>query len=238
MSIKRGFIRGLWGINDKSHHIKERKYRVDNNIGAIIKNNYNETFVCYTYGKDSHEYMIKCGFNSILIDNEPFKWDLIENQYRHKLEILRYAMEEDKYDEIVLLDWDCFPLKRLPSNFWEELGKKGVMQANLMKYRRPKCYWRESKEAHHYLPNAGFLYIRDKSIPAKIIQAWEWVKNNKQSAEPAMAKVMDDMTDGWKGLEHYQTNFEPEFCKLARKSPYPNSSKKDICFQHNAGGGS
>ena len=176
-AVKRGFVRALWGIYDNSHRIKRRRYRTDNDMSELIKCNYNEPFVVYTFGKENHEFLMKTGFNSILIHDEPFKWDLVQYQYRHKMEVLRYAMEEDGYDEIVHLDWDCRPVKRLPVDYWDTLGKKEIVQANLQKYRASKCYWRELKADRYYIANGGYFYIRDKSVPAKIIKIWEAKKN-------------------------------------------------------------
>jgi hypothetical protein len=234
---KRGFIRGLWGIHDESHRIKKRRFQTDSDIAKLIKNNYNEEFIVYTYGKENHKFLMKTGFRSILIHDEPFKWDLIKFQYRHKLELFKYAIEEDKYDEYVFLDWDCFPTKRLFPDYWKELGKREVFQANLTRYKASKCYWREDRDSRHYLPNAGYVYIRDKSLPDKFIEAWGEMKKNKQSAEPPLAKVIDDMSGGWQGLDYYLNRFEPVECKLKRRAPF-NQIKDDklSCFLHTAGG--
>ena len=235
---KRGFIRALWGVYDDSHRIKRRRFQTDSDISKLLKSNHNDPFISYTFGKENHAFLTKCGINSILIHDEPFKWDLVKYQYRHKLEILRYAMEEDGYDEIVHMDWDCFPTKKLPENFWDVLGEKEIVQANLQKYRASKCYWRKGKDARHYLPNGGFFYMRDKTLPARMIKIWEGMKKNKQSSEPTMAKLIDEVGGGWQGIEHYWENFEVEACNLRRKSPYSPSARgnKRHCFIHHAGG--
>jgi len=235
---KRVFIRALWGVFDEAHRITRRRFQTDSDIGKLIKSNYNEPFISYTFGKENHDFLLKCGFNSILIHDEPFKWDLVKYQYRHKLEILKYAMEEDGYDEIVHLDWDCFPTRKLIPDFWDTFGKKEIVQANLQKYRASKCYWRKDRATQKYLPNGGYFYIRDKSIPSRLIKIWEGMKKNKQSAEPAMAKLMDEIGGGWQGIEHYWDHFEVETCNLKRKSPYSIADRqnKNSCFIHHAGG--
>jgi len=238
---KRAFIRALWGVHDRSHRIKSRRFQTDSDIGKIIKNNYNEKFIVYTFGKENHNDLLRSGFDSRLIHDAPFKWDLVKYQYRHKLEILKYAFDEDGYDEILHLDWDCFPTKRITPNFWESFGEKETVQANLQKYRARKCYWRKGIENQKYLPNGGYFYIRDKHAPDKLIKIWEGMDKNQQSAEPSMAKLLDDMMGGWEGeesIEKYWELFEPESCNLKRKSPYDAKRRldKNSCFMHYAGG--
>jgi hypothetical protein len=235
---KRAFMRAMWGVHDDSHRITNRRFRVDRNMERLITNNYNEPFIVYTYGKETHETLSKIGFNSIMLSENPFEWDLIDFCYRHKLEALRYAFEEDGYDEIIHLDWDCYPTKKMPSDFWEVLGQKEAIQANLQKYKAGKCNWRDNRPDYRYIPNGGFLYIRDKEIPAKLIEIWDNQKKYKRSAEPALGRLTDDMMGGWKGIDTYWDLFEPEFCNLRKRSAYVPERRhaKNSCFIHHAGG--
>ena len=233
--MKRCFMRAFWGINDNSNRILKRKQRVEGNIKTILTNKFNEPFITYVFGKENHKYLVDLGFKDvILIHDEPFKWDLIEYQYRHKLESILYAFKEDKYDEMVHLDWDCIPQKPLSTTFWEDLGKQEVFQANLVYYKRAKANWRASEPRK--IPNGGFVYIRDNTVPEKLIKIWETMKG--PSVEPPMAKLVDEMTDGWKGIETYWKLFEPKFCCLNTKSPYSKEleDSKDKCFIHYEGG--
>lgn len=233
--MKRGFIRALWGIHDSGHRITNRRFRVDRNIQSILNNEYNEPFKVYVLGQDNYNGLIDLGFDCVLVDKEPFIFDLIKHQYRHKLELIKYAMEEDGYDEIVYLDWDCIPQKKLPNNFWDEMNKKEVFQANLMLYHRRKAHWRS--EELRKVPNGGFIYLRDKSLPQKAIDWWEEL-GNQDNDEPSWARITDEMMGGWKGIELYWDKFEPMFCDLHKSSPYSDEqlSKKDLCFIHHQGG--
>jgi len=237
--MKRAFVRALWGIHDKSHRVLRRLYRVDQNILQLKKNKFNEPFITYVFGQENYDSLQKLGFeNLILLNKEPHSWDPLKFQYRHKLEILRYAMEVDGYDEIVHMDWDCFPTKKLPIDFWDVLGKKEKFQACLMQYHRPKCLWRETDQRK--LSNGGYVYIRDKNVPSDIIKLWE--KTDKIfliSAEPAMSQYTDNLVGGWKGIEKYWELFEPESCRLSRCSVYskdPTKTKPNLCFVHYQGG--
>ena len=50
--------------------------------------------------------MNKQGFECTLIDSEAIKYDMTNQLYRHKLDVLNVAMLD--YDEIIYLDWDFF----------------------------------------------------------------------------------------------------------------------------------
>lgn len=236
--MKRAFVRALWGVHDKSHRVLRRLYRVDQNILALRKNKFNEPFITYVFGEENFKNLKDLGFeNLILLNKEPHSYDPLKFQYRHKLEILRYAMEEDGYDEIVHMDWDCYPIKKLPVEFWDILGKKEKFQACLMQYHRPKCLWRKTDQRK--LPNGGFVYIRDKAVPSELIKVWEQTdKKFLISAEPAMGKYTDNLIGGWQGIDKYWDLFEPDVCNLKRCSVYPQEKKdtKNTCFIHYQGG--
>jgi hypothetical protein len=231
--MKRGFIRALWGIHDDSHRILKRRYRVDRNILNIYKNKFNEPFRVYVMGRDNFNHLRKMGFDCTLICEEPYKFDLVKHQYRHKLEIIKNAMLD--YDELIYLDWDCVPKKEIPADFWNKLGKKEVFQANLQQYHRRKAHWRN--EEQRKVPNGGFIYLRDKTLPEKAIKYWEELGEGDND-EPAWAKITDDISGGWNGIETYWKLFEPMFCDLHKNSPYDSSvlSEKNKCFIHYQGG--
>ena len=92
--MKRGFIRALWGVYDKSHRITQRRYRMDNDINKILKNEFNEPFTTYVYGKENYEHLLEMGLEDvILLDDNPAPFDLVKHQYRHKLEIINHAIK-------------------------------------------------------------------------------------------------------------------------------------------------
>ena len=98
---KRAFIRALWGIYDNSNRLLARRKRMDYDMKVIKRNKYNEPFIVYVLGKQNFKHAKNFGFNCVLADENPAPFDLITSQYRNKLEILKYAMEEDGYDEIM-----------------------------------------------------------------------------------------------------------------------------------------
>ena len=231
--MKRIFMRALWGEYDNSHRITKRRSETDGWIKKIIKNKFNTSFVTYVFGEENYKKLVEQGFNCILIDKNPLPFDALTEQYRHKLEALKYAFDEDGVDELIHFDWDVIPQKLLPNDFWDILGKKEAFQSCLQLYHRRKATWR--KEDMRKIPNGGFLYIRDKTIPDKIIKIWEEKKG--PSAEPPMAKFTDNYIGGWQSKEKYWDLFEPDFCKLHKASAYPaiKIKTKDICFIHYQG---
>jgi len=233
--MKRIIMRAYWGEYDDGHRITKRKARVDRNIEQVLNCEFKEDFVTYVFGQENFDYLVSKGFRCVLLWKEPTMFDAVKYQYRHKLEALKFAMEEEKADEMVHLDWDCLLKKPFPNDFWDRLGKKESFQANLMQYRRRKATWR-GKEDSRKIPNGGFCYIRDKNVPTDIIKIWETMKS--PSCEPAMAKYVDHRTDGWKGKEHYWNLFEPEVVRLHRCCPFSAEliEAKNACYTHYQGG--
>ena len=231
--MKRLIMRAFWGVNDKSHRLLNRKYRVDGNIKGLLKSKNNTEFITYVWGKDNYEHLTKLGFKCVLVYDEPFQWDLIKYQYRHKLEALKYAMEVEGVDELLHVDWDCVPLKKADDKMWEQLSKKDVFQSNLMQYHRIKAKWRKSDRRK--IPNGGCVYIKDKNVPAELIKVWETMKG--PSAEPPMAKFTDNLMGGWKGINEYWKRFEMPICNLHRSAAFPIDliKTKDVYFVHYQG---
>lgn len=230
--MKRAIIRGLWGIKDKAHRSTASRYKIDNEISSTITNKFREPFITYVFGKENYDFITKTHKeNVILLDDNPAPFDQIKYQFRNKLSIIQHAMENDGYDEVLWMDWDCVQIKKFPSNYWDIFNKKEFIQANLMMYNRKKCNWR--KESLRKVPNGGFLYMRDKTIPSKIIKIWEEL-GMCDNDEPAVAKYMDTITGGWQGMDKYWELFEAPFCNLKNKCPYPKEliATKDVCVIH------
>lgn len=232
--MRRGFIRCVWGIYDNSHRITARRQKIDGDIKRIKECKFNEPFKVYVYGKDNFERLQKEGFDCLMVDECPNPFDLIKHQYRHKLELIKYAMEKDGYDEIVYMDWDCVPQKKLSDDFWEKCSQRAPIQACLQIYHRKKCWWRPIDQRK--VPNGGFLYIRDKSIPSEIIKLWETIP--QENDEPAIAKYIDNCMGGWvdteKNIKMFWDTYETSYCLLWKGGMWNKEmlETKDICFIH------
>lgn len=235
--MKRGFVRGLWGSFDVTNRLTARRFNVANDILNIKNNKFNERFVTYVMGVDNFKILNDLGIEDVvLIDKEPFRFDLTAHQYRNKIEVIAHAFLNDGYDELVYLDWDCVPQKKLPNDFWTELGKREMFQANLQAYKKNKITWRQTD--NQIIPNGGFLYLRNKSICELAIEKWEPI-GKPVNDEVVWASITDDMVGGWKGRETYKNIFESMYSNLHKSSPFQKDwlNSKDVCFVHYQGGG-
>jgi len=229
--MKEIFIRGIWGIYDNSHRITKRRSQIDKDIEKVIQSPYQVDFKTYVMGIDNYEKCLKKGINCQLICEEPYKFDLKKYQYRNKLEIIKWAIENDSLQEFVYLDWDCFLQKKLSNDFWKGLRNKREFQANLQLYHRRKCPWR--KYDLRKVPNGGFIYLRNPDLIYDCIKHWEG--NKQDNDEPAWAKIVEQLSGGsWKGIGHYWNNFEPMFVNLHKASSFDSKmlEKKNVNFIH------
>jgi len=225
--IKRGFVRGLWGIHDhQGRRYYLRRTKIDNDIRMASLNKNEQPFFVYVFGEDNYKFLVDNGFNCKMLDKRPIIWDMDTQQFRHKIEVMKVALEEN--DNIVFLDWDCQAIKPIPDYFWDVLEKKAPIQAPLRAYRNWKIQWREGNR----LPEASFIYIRDKSIGEQLVKLWSEL-NCPWSEEAVVAKFMDNYQGGWKGVEEYWKIFEPDFRLTGPgKFPPPDADKKEHLYNH------
>ena len=232
--MKRGFIRCVWGIYDNTHRITARRQKIDGDIKRIKECKFNEPFKVYVYGQDNFD-RLKNDFDCIMVDECPNPFDLIKHQYRHKLELIKYAMEVDGHDEVVYMDWDCVPQKKLPDDFWEKCNQRGVIQGCLQQYRRIKCPWRKFHQRK--VINGGWIFLKDKTIPDKVIEIWKTMPQDND--EPAWTRFIDDnVIQNWDDsnecLKTFWDVYETPFCVLWNSYPWTKEmiETKDMCFIH------
>jgi len=220
--MKKGFVRGLWGVYDNSHRILKRRAYTDQWLRRISENKYNPEFQTYVFGEENQQCLKRYGIDSILIDKNPAFFDGVTACHRTKLEVMKYAMIEDGYDEVVFMDWDVIPYKKLPDDTWDHFAKKDIIQACLQQYKNPRSWHRENEPRK--CPNGGFLYTRGEKPLLDIIKEWE--KQPDMSMEPALSKAIDNLSGGWQGREYYWSHFEIDFCNLHRGSAHPKEIRQ------------
>lgn len=228
--MKRSFIRALWGIYDNERRFYLRRAKMDNDIKLLQKNKYNQSWRTYVFGQDNFKFLEDLGIQDLcLVDKKPYVWDMETQQFRHKLEVFRLGAQD--FDEFVFLDWDVYPEKPLPNNFWDVLGEKQPIQAIIRGYKKIKAEWR--KEDRRKIPCASFVYFREKHIPDEIIKTWENMGSG-MSEEIPMGKYLDDRSGGWKGIDYYWDNYEPDFFVLDEGFVYSHEKlkTKNRCFGH------
>jgi len=254
--MKRSFIRGLWGVTQdfwdnktKNFEFEKFNYNIDNCcatrrydlnpwIENVIKNSaygkINIETSMYVFGEDNYKYATSLGLKCIKIHDEPYKYHPVSCHWKHKLLVLKYAMMD--FDEIIWLDYDCVLRdgKNIPPDFWEILGRKESFQASMVKYKRVQSNLRKEPELNKIQPNGGFVYIRNKSIPDKLLNIFDSLST--WTDEIAYAKYTDDFMDGF-DMDKYWDLFEPLLCQQRTSIYRYDSVRKDIidkssCFCH------
>jgi len=227
--MKRKFIRALWGIHDhQGRRFYKRRSKIDDDISVMMKNPYVEPFRVYVFGKENYKKVDDLGFDAVLLDDRPIVWDMDNEQFRHKLEVLKVAMED--FDEVVFLDWDTLPVAQLPENFWEKMHEKDSFQSPLIQYKRRKASWRtfNGKKDTRKLCSASYIYLRDKELASDFIESWEEL-DRPWSEEMAISRCIDERNGGWQGVEHYWDHHEPHWFALPTKywSYHPDRYRND-----------
>jgi hypothetical protein len=256
--MKRGFVSVLWGdflgrgdLHDRYEKLKEkfnfdfheimekgrvskamvRRQKIHRNMKSFCLQPYSKDATIYVFGKENYEVVLKSGLKAVLVHDDPYKYHPVKGIYLHKLDAYRQVM--DDFDEVVLLDFDMLQTAPIPADFWEELNKRGPLQASIHRYRHPRIEGRIPKSANALTPAGAFVYIRGKEIAERL-----WERNqsgdNKWSCEPAMAYVTDELSDGWKDIDHYWENYEPQFY-TSKSNPYKSDVvkyPKRNCFMH------
>jgi len=240
--MRRGFVRCLWGTTGVKL-FRRRKKVVFGDIEFIKYNKFENPFLIYVFGEDNLKILNDAGYtNCKLLSKEPSLWNCKKDniqQYGHKLKVLQEAAKD--FDEFIFLDWDSLPIKPLPVDFWDVMSKKQPLQAHLRRYGN-KDKWIKSRGAIwrdknvNLRPCASFVYIRGQEIANKIYELWE--KDKSWADEKTLAKITDDITGGWQGVNKYWDMFEPYSFTLFRDAgnciAYPQSLlvQKDLCFLH------
>lgn len=229
--MKRAFVRAVYGDIKGAHNGLQFE------IPRILENPYNEEYITYVWGDENERILSSWGIKVRKVSSDAFPCDLTKYEYKPKLDVYNIAMNEDGYDEIVFLDWDMVPTKKIPLDFWVTLGKKESIQGPLYGLKRKMCKWRKVDAG--FMIQASFLYIRDKSIPEKLNKMWEQFPDTvywKSNDERCISKYIDDINGGWIGLDKWWDLYEPMFCHLEKKSAFKRDKirQKNICFMHRA----
>lgn len=223
---KRGFVRTLFGAPENW-----RWERMEREIAREAANPFlgRDGFVVYAMGEENERNLLRLGLTVEMVDRLPVIYER-KNFYRNRMVLWVEAMKA--FDEVIFLDWDCYPVKPIPVDLWDRLAQKSEIQAPLYMYKTPRCPWRTGMDAH-LVPNGGWVYLRRKDAPQRIFQHWDRFPDIDLD-ESVMASWMDQEYQ-WSGSVDYYRRFEPYCISLTRTRRIYGGSviqdKEDI-FQH------
>lgn len=147
--------------------------------------------IVYVWGEENQKYIIDKGFEIRPVSDDLYPYfNSYHTRYGRKLVALKLALEE--FDEVIMLDWDCYLLRPLDNNFYKYLedkpiqcplyshhintAKSFIARKELQPVSDKQQEWWEviEKELVKYnwkykkdtliTPNFGFVYSRDKEF--------------------------------------------------------------------------
>jgi len=81
--------------------------------------------IVYVWGEDNESMFKELGYETRLVSEDLYPYFNTDNtQYGNKLIALKLALEEFK--EVIMLDWDCYILRPLDTQFYEYLKSRPV----------------------------------------------------------------------------------------------------------------
>lgn len=209
------FISGLWGDSEVQRLPKVRR----DMVVAMAREHQPAPRVAYCFGEENAEELSPYGLEVRLLE----KAGVVDfrqqgerrttqrgvhnygvSMWRHKLEILRLALEN--YRHVVWLDWDCWLHAPLPASFWDRLARGADIQAKMRQYKRRQCPWR--KQDLRCVPSAAWIYLRNRSLADRMLEIHDEFPRWRE--EQAMAYAIDERIGGWQGAEVYaELGYEP-----------------------------
>jgi hypothetical protein len=217
--MRQAFIRGVWGSyqdykKSKSkieYYMRESRNKIDGDIKLVTLNPHEKTLnlMVYVFGEENYKMLVDKGFQCKLINKKPNIFEIEQNWWIHKLEILKAASND--FDEFVFMDWDCIPFHDMPVDYWDMMRKKMSIQVPLRMYKKRMAYWR--KEDQRKISCAAFIYIRDKNITNELMETWKRMNANV-TEEAVLSRYIDDAIGGWGGVDKYLQMAEPNLCYL------------------------
>jgi len=226
-------IRCLWG--KENHQFKEKDLEFYHKECHVAKSN-DERFgldnqMVIVWDNVNCELLEKMGYPYYYMgESDNVK---IELNFIYKIYALKRAME--MYDEILFLDWDFYIQKQLDDDFYNLLRNKGDVQVPLYFYPKElldlfKKMDEPNKEISNYynslyhqmmihskwrfqegvtIPNAGFIYCKDKELFSKILDIQEKYNITTNIEEICLMIYFNSFIFN---LDEYLQKIEPVVC--------------------------
>lgn len=199
-------VRALWGDERVVTHrksIADARRAASQSLGI-------EQHV-YCYGLDNQRFVRDAGIEPTLLNTEGIvNWegtDIPRNpeeegrinwglsMWRHKLEALIAAFNDQKPAGIIWLDWDTIISRPVDHVLRDRLSVGARFQGRNRQYCNPHAPWRSPEFGKRRIYHGGCFYVRDAEIvrAAIKIQAEQY---RLMTDETALTKVVDDVILG------------------------------------------
>jgi hypothetical protein len=220
------FIRTFWGdINGAGGKYLSQMKSISHQLDEVV----------YVWGKENYDVISGLGFKCILVSEEPYDYTLASNHIlldhksaNHKLKCLDMAVRD--YGEVLILDWDCYPVREIDDEFYSIMRKGFPLQLPLYVYPRKAIdlmiekttgqdinpFFHKLKKfinLHSYgfndsfvIPNCGFMYCRNRFISSKLFDLS--MEYELESVADEFAVMVYSELQGY-SLEDYITNLQP-----------------------------
>lgn len=225
------FATTVWGIypDDKAYvdnHWFARRAKIDGDIKLFKLNPYSPPLVIYVFGSDNYRRLTDLGFNCRLLDRKPFVLDMEKQQYGMKC--MAWQAGAAEYDSISFIDFDCLPLKPIPSDYWKVMDTGTSIKATIYIYHlrrvnRPPDDYRKVCSATH-------VYFRGRKMADGVMNTWVDMGKPWKGDEYALTKYIDSLDGGWKGVEGYK-KYDIPYQQMS-KVPGLEKNPEQLVFGH------
>lgn len=222
------FIRIFWGDLDE----------FDGKFANQIKNvsTYNfENEIVFVWGTANDKFLTDLGYKTHKISDLPFNPDFSSkhHMYDHKgliHKLFAFDLAVQMYGEVVFIDWDCYKVKDIDSNFYDLIKGGNELQVPLYAYPIEvlhnltvtidityKSFFSKlssylEKYAYIYsdsyiIPNTGFMYCRNKEVSHKLLNIA--LEHKLETVPDELSVLLYSLESNFDTLEDYINKFEP-----------------------------
>jgi len=225
-------MRMWWGDRKQKGHRASNRKDMETTLNCVMNDKYQVPFVTYVCGKDNYDYLKSKGLEDLVLVTEEPRLDIpVELDAQHRLYLCDIAMQD--FREIICVNWDCRLVRPFTDNAWTQLRKKEAIQASLIGKSNKVVFLKSRGEDGHIFSIDGFLYLRDYTLPKKILKLLDDPDvPHKWTSESLISIYLDRLHGGWIGPQRYYELYEPDCFYAGRLGLWKCRTKKNICFAY------
>lgn len=154
---------------------------------------------CYAFDDWTADAFERNGITPIRLADEDEYWNTDYGQWCRKSAVMRHAIEQ--HGAALWVDFDCALYRDVPPDFWDAFAGGADLKTPLLLHNRPKCKWREGREAQKFWCGGYYYFCRDLLLMTRTIDLM--MDNRELQDEEAMCIIIDELMGGWQGPEVY-----------------------------------